>query len=110
VLILPPGHAQAVRTRRTLSRREKRMVGGVLVVVLALAVALSISFAVSGPSSSNGCIDVTIAGPVGAEQIHQCGGQARDTCASARTPGTYTGDAAQTIVAACRRARLPVGA
>ena len=85
------------------------MIGGVLAVVVALVVALAVSLSSSGPTSSNGCIYLTIAAPTGAQQIHECGAQARSTCDSARTPGAFTADAADAIAAACRKARLPVG-
>jgi len=85
------------------------MVGGVLIVLAALVVALVISFATSAPSSSNGCIYLTIPAPTGAQQINECGAQARATCQSALTPGAFTSSAAQEIVAACRKAGLPTG-
>jgi hypothetical protein len=109
VLIIPPGHAEAARLRWPTSRREKWMIGGVLGVVAALAVVLVISFASSGPSSKAGCIYATIPAATGAEQIHECGGVARSTCASALTPGAFAARAAQAVAAECRKAGLPVG-
>lgn len=85
------------------------MVGGVLGVVAALAVALVISLLSAGPSSGHGCIYATIPGAVGAQQVHQCGATARATCGSVNAPGAYTRQAAQTIVAECRKAGLSVG-
>ena len=90
------------------SKREKWMVGGVLGVVAALAVVLVISFVSSGPSSGNGCIYATIPGAVGAEQVHECGATARQTCRSVNAPGAYTRQAAHTLAAECRKAGLPV--
>jgi hypothetical protein len=84
------------------------MIGSVLVVVALLACALLISLVAAAPSSSKGCIYVTVPAATGAQQINQCGAEARSTCASARTPGAFTTGAAQSIVAACRKARLPV--
>jgi hypothetical protein len=110
VLILPPGHAETLRPRWRLSAREKWMIGGVLGVVAALAVVLVISFASSNPSSSSGCIYATIPAATGAEQIHQCGGIARSTCATVLTPGAFAPDAAQAIASECRKAGLPVAA
>jgi hypothetical protein len=63
----------------------------------------------SGPQSSHGCIYATIPGPVGAQQISQCDGQARQTCATIYRPGAFTSDAARTVAAECRRAGLSVG-
>jgi hypothetical protein len=109
VLILPPGHADAIAGRRQLSSREKWMVGGVLAAVVVLALVLVISFSSGGPSSKGGCIYATIAGDVGAQQIHECGSQARDTCQTVNTPGTFTPQAAAVVAAECRKAGLPVG-
>jgi ABC-type Co2+ transport system permease subunit len=92
-----------------LSRREKWMLGGVLGVVAALAVVLVISFVSSGPSSGHGCIYANIPGAVGAEQVHECGATARQTCRSVNAPGAYTRQAAHTLATECRKAGLPVG-
>lgn len=105
MLIMPSESGFAYR----LSRREKWMVGGVLSVVAALAVVLVISFVAAGPSSGHGCIYANIPGAVGAEQIHQCGATARETCGSVNAPGAYTHQAAQTLAVQCRKAGLPVG-
>jgi hypothetical protein len=91
-----------------LSKREKWMIGGVLGVVAVLAVVLVISFVSSGPTSGHGCIYANIPGAVGAEQVHECGATARDTCRSVNTPGAYTRQAAHTLAAQCRKAGLPV--
>jgi ABC-type Co2+ transport system permease subunit len=105
VLIMPSERLPAYR----LSKREKWMVGGVLGVVAALAVVLVISFVSPGPSSGHGCIYATIPGSVGAEQVHECGATARNTCGSVNAPGAYTRQAAQTLATECRKAGLPVG-
>jgi hypothetical protein len=104
VLIMPSERTPLYR----LSRREKWMVGGVLGVVAALAVVLVISLVSSGPSSGHGCIYATIPGAVGAEQVHECGANARHTCGSINAPGAYTRQAARTLAVECRKAGLPV--
>jgi hypothetical protein len=109
VLIIPPGHAEAVRARWQPSAREKWMIGGVLGAVAVLAAVLVISLASSGPSSKSGCIYATVPAATGAEQINLCGARARSTCATVQTPGAYAPQAAQSIAAECRKAGLPVG-
>ena len=109
VLIIPPGHAESLRDRRRLTRREIWMIGGVLGAVVALALVLVISFATSGPSSKAGCIYATIPAATGAQQVSQCGAAARSTCASAQAPGAFTAQAARVIATECRKAGLPVG-
>ncbi|HUA06769.1 MAG TPA: hypothetical protein VMB27_22875 [Solirubrobacteraceae bacterium] len=109
MLIIPPGHAETLRARRRLSTREMWMVGGVLGTVAVLAVVLVISLASSGPGSKSGCIYATIPADTGAEQVHQCGVQARDTCQSVFAAGAYTHQAARAIASECRKAGLPVG-
>jgi hypothetical protein len=106
---LPPGHAQAIATPRQLTRREKRLIGAVLGIVAVIVVALAISIAVAGNASGHGCIHATIPGAVGAEEIDQCGAQARATCQTVNRPGSFTTASARAIAAECRKARLPVG-
>jgi len=109
VLILPPGHAESIRLGRRLSVREKRLLGGVLGAVAALVVVLVIALSTGGQSSAHGCIYVTIPAATGAQQISQCGSAARDTCASVRTPGAFSAQAAPVVGGACRKAGLPIG-
>jgi hypothetical protein len=104
VLIMPSERIPGYR----LSRREKWMLGGVLGVVAALAVVLVISFVSSGPASGHGCIYANIPGAVGAEQVHECGANARQTCRSLDAPGAYTHQAAHTLAVECGKAGLPV--
>lgn len=91
-----------------LARREKWMLGGVLGVVAALAVVVVISLVSTGPTSGHGCIYANIPGAVGAEQVHECGDTARQTCRTVDAPGAYTRQAAHTLSVQCRKAGLPV--
>jgi hypothetical protein len=109
VLILPPGHGRELHQKRTLSGREKRILGGVLGTVGALVAAIVIALVAAAPTSKNGCIFLTIAAATGAGEIHQCGAQARQTCATVREAGAYPAQSAQEIAAECRKAGLPVG-
>jgi hypothetical protein len=109
MLILPPGHAETVIGSRRLSRRERWMLRGVLAAVAAVVLAVVISLTSASPTSSHGCIHLTFPGPVGAQQINQCGSGARATCASARTRGAFTAQVAASLAAECRKAGLPVG-
>jgi hypothetical protein len=109
MLILPLGHAQAVARRRSLTGRERWMIGAVLGAMAVVAVVLVISIATAGKTSAHGCIYATIPGAVGAQEVNECGGQARSTCQSTTTPGAYTPQAARSIAAECRKAGLPTG-
>jgi hypothetical protein len=108
-MVLPPNHAQLAAARPRVSRRERWMIGAVLGIVAALVVALVISLATAGPSSSHGCIYVTIPADTGAQEINLCGAKARSTCASALRPGAFTRQAAPVVARECRKAGLPVG-
>src|SRR5947209_18598765 len=105
-MVLPPGHAHAIRSPHVLSQREKWRTGGVLATVAAVVVALVISLSTAGKSSANGCIYATIPGVVGAVQVNECGASARSTCASVFAPGAYARGAARTIAVECRKAGL----
>jgi hypothetical protein len=109
MLILPPGHAQAVREPRTVRPREKAMICGVLGVMVVLAVALVISFATAGHKSGHGCISVGLAYSTGGEQIYRCGASARALCASVNQPAGTTGATARALSTQCRKAGVPVG-
>jgi hypothetical protein len=109
VLILPPGHAQSIRQRRTFRGRERWMIGGVLGSLVVLAVALVLALASQGPKSGHGCISVALAYSTGGAQIYQCGDSARAMCSEVGKPGGLTGQAAETVTGACRKAGLAVG-
>jgi len=85
------------------------MVASVLALVLVGLVVLAISIGSSGNKSGNGCVDVTISGPIGGEELHRCGAQARSLCASVEHPGGITGDPAKDVARECHKVGLPVG-
>jgi hypothetical protein len=109
VLILPPGHAQALSVRRRLSARERWLIGGILTVVAALAVAVVVALATSGHSTGNGCIDVNVPYSIGGQEVYRCGAAARKVCAAVDTPTGFTGSAGRAVAAECRKVSLPVG-
>ncbi|MDQ2894330.1 MAG: hypothetical protein M3Y09_01580 [Actinomycetota bacterium] len=109
MLILPPGHGQAVRTPYTLRTREKVMVSGVLAVVAALVVVLAISLGSGERQSGHGCISVGLAYSTGGETINRCGGAARALCSAVNAPGGNTGAAARALSTQCRKAGLSIG-
>jgi hypothetical protein len=67
-----------------------------------------VSIATSGQSSGHGCVHAIFPGPVGAEQVNQCGAGARSLCATLNAPGGYGPEARRTITSECRKAGLPV--
>ena len=109
MLILPPGHAQAVRQRRPFRPHEKWLVGGVLAAVAALVVVLAISVGTADKASSPGCVSVSLAYSTGGDHIYRCGDAARSLCAGVGRAGGITGEAAKTVGVACRKADLPIG-
>lgn len=108
-MVLPPGHGQALAAPRRLATREKRMVRAVLGVVVAILIVLLISILTTGSSSAHGCIHATIPGAVGAQEIDECGAQARSTCLTAERPGSFPAASARVVAAECRKAGIPVG-
>jgi|SRR5579884_157677 len=109
MLILPPGHAEALRVPRRLSRRERRILAGIGAALALLVLIVVIALLSAGRTSANGCIYVTIPAATGAQEINQCGAAARSTCASAEAPGAFSPQSAAAIAAACRKAGLAVG-
>ncbi len=109
MLILPPGHGQAVRTPYTLRTRERVMVSGVLAVVAALVVVLALSLSSGENHSGKGCISVGLAYSTGGETINRCGAGARSLCAGVNQPGGIGGAAARALTTECRKAGLATG-
>lgn len=85
------------------------MIASVLALVLVGVVVLVISVGSSGQKSGNGCVDVTIAGPIGGEELYRCGAKARSLCASVGHPSGITGAPAKDVARECRKVGLPVG-
>ncbi len=85
------------------------MIASVLAAVLAVAVVIVISIGSSGHATGHGCVDVTISGPIGGEELFRCGAEARSLCASVGHPGGINGAPAADVARVCRRAGLPVG-
>jgi len=85
-------------------RREKTIAAGLLSCVVLAAIGLVAFGLTSGAPARAGCISVTFASTLGAANVHECGGRARDTCAA---PGGFRGVAAEELQAACARARYP---
>ncbi len=109
MLILPPGHARAIRTPRSFSVREKSILGVVLGVVAALVVVVVISVVSTGHHSGNGCVDVTIPYSIGGQEFYKCGAAARAMCAEVGAPGGFTGGPGRAVATECRKAGLPIG-
>ncbi len=85
-------------------RREKTIVTVVVCCVVLAVVGLVAFGLTSGAPARAGCIDVTFASTLGAANVHECGGRARDTCAA---PAGFRGNAAEELKLACARARYP---
>jgi hypothetical protein len=80
---------QARRLREPLrwGRREKTIVGIVLAIVVAAAVALAAYGLSSGAPARADCIDLQFPSTLGAAEVKGCGAQAQRICAS----GAYRG-------------------
>ncbi|MGO9958430.1 MAG: hypothetical protein ACLP50_21095 [Solirubrobacteraceae bacterium] len=109
MLILPPGHWQEVTRSRERRPRDRWLIGLALGLLAAVAVVLTISVFSTGPTSRDGCVDVTAATATGAFELNQCGAQARALCARPTQAGPPTRAFVQAIVSECRKAGLPVG-
>lgn len=109
MLILPSGHAEAVRQRQPFRAREKAMVGGVLATVAALVIVLIVALGTSDRQSGHGCISVGLAYSTGGAQIYRCGAGARAMCATVGRAGGPVGATARALRTECRKAGLQLG-
>jgi hypothetical protein len=108
-MVLPVGHAQTLRAGRRIRTRERWILRGLLAAIMALLIAVVIAFTAGGRSSAHGCIHAVLPAATGAQEINQCGGAARATCASAARPGNFTVAGARSVASQCRLAGLAVG-
>jgi hypothetical protein len=85
-------------------RRERTIVATLIACVALIAIGLGVYALSSGAPARKDCISLTFASTLGAAYVHECGSQARTTCAS---PDAFRTVAAE-LYAACRRAGFPV--
>jgi hypothetical protein len=109
MLILPPGHAKAIRTPRQMGAREKWIVGAMGGLLAALVVLLVISLGSKDHHTGNGCIATTLSYAFGGQNIYECGPAAKRMCAAVDTPAGYGQQAGRLIAIECRKLGLPVG-
>ena len=103
------GHYRTVNTPlRKLTPRERNvLIAGLLVTVVALLALLFVPAHNESPlldehgGARSGCIEVAVAGRVGAEPIVGCGAKARQICSRA---AAYDVPRSETITAACTEA------
>lgn len=74
-------------------------------VALALLVAVVVALAAGGGRPPAGCLKAIVPGPVGAEEVRECGPAARYLCANLGRSG-YGTEARGIIAGECRRTRL----
>jgi hypothetical protein len=108
-MALPLERAQTLRAGRRIRARERWILGCGLGMIIALLVAVVIAFSAGGPSSAHGCIHVVLPAATGAQEINQCGGAARATCALGTKSGTFPVASARTVASECAKAGLVVG-
>jgi hypothetical protein len=100
------GQFKRLQTPSRVSRRDRRVLAGLIAVAVAAIVAGSVLALTAGSTSHAGCVSVTFAGSTGAEQINACGSQAARICASAYA-GSITGVPGAELRADCPRAGHP---
>ena len=109
MLILPPGHAEAVSSSRRLTATERRIVR-VVAAVAVLLVALSVFALTRGtPAPARGCISITFPSSLGGQPLSACGAPARTMCAQVGVRGGYVGELGQLIGEQCRKQAIKVG-
>ncbi|MBO0768583.1 MAG: hypothetical protein J2O48_07850 [Solirubrobacterales bacterium] len=101
---MPQDHWWALRQHKGLSARQKWLWGAgavLLIAVLVLAIALA-----GGSSARRGCFTANLPGAMGAETVHQCGAEARQTCSTVRQSPRYPPVVVALIRDACRAGGL----
>ena len=87
--------------------RERRALAGVVVLLAAAAVGVTLYLVLGGssaPAPARGCVRVTAASTTGGAPVEACGRAAERLCRRAAVEATPLGRA---LRAACRQARVP---
>jgi hypothetical protein len=84
-------------------RRERTAVAAVLASLVLVLVGLGVYALTSGAPARRDCITLTFPSTLGGAEVHECGAQARATCAS---PSAYP-HLRPALHEACRRAGFP---
>jgi hypothetical protein len=103
---LPPGHYAQLTAPRRVGRRDRFIVGGGVLLLAAIAVAVAISFTSVRRQSRDGCVDVNAATVIGGSELYRCGATARALCAGRRSPRQSVAFT-HALDSACRQAGLP---
>jgi hypothetical protein len=96
-----PVEGQWERARTPFTKREKRVLIGLVVVLAALAVVLGVVAATNKEHLAPGCFRADIPETMGAAHIKVCGAQAKHLCASSDLP--------RSVADACRREGYATG-
>ena len=89
---------------RRLSRRELRILGSVLIVlIVTTAVVLILALHHGSRETAAGCIDVPVPSTTGGATVHACGRQASTIC---REQATASGVYARAAQAECRAQKI----
>lgn len=89
------------------TRAGRIAVVSAVAALIAAAAVVAVIASSGGSAARRGCIEVTFASTLGAAVTHQCGSQARTTCAQpAQNPALAAHGA---LREACRKAGLPYG-
>jgi hypothetical protein len=108
MLILPPGHAERATRPLRIGRRERWFLASGAALLVALAATLAVSLGSHQRVSGHGCIDVSAATVIGGSELYRCGAAARAVCAAPGQADREFASFQRALVAACRKARLPV--
>jgi hypothetical protein len=106
---IPEGHYHELKHGRKFNQRERWLVPGAVVVILAIAIAATVAIVLDGQQhkSQHGCVDVRAATAIGGSDLYRCGAAARNLCLS-RPGNGFEIAFRQALADACRKAGLPV--
>ncbi len=98
------GHWGKQQRLRRLTKRERNVVaGGLIVTVVAIAILIFAAAGGSQPDTPTGCIKVVVAGKTGGEVVKGCGVEAEKICAHS---AKFSDPRSRDVVASCRRQEI----
>jgi hypothetical protein len=106
---LPPrNQPTGERPARRVAPHERKIIAALVLTLAAIVIITVVSLGSSSPQSRNGCIHVSVPGPIGATFFDGCGSTARQICGDLHPSSGLNAYGVSLIARACRRAEIPV--
>jgi predicted carbohydrate-binding protein with CBM5 and CBM33 domain len=108
-MVYSPGHFQDVHAPRSRGRSERIAVRIFALLAIAVIGVTIYSLTNHQRKTTHGCVDFDYTTMIGGAEMYKCGTEAKALCLTPRSRESLDANFQASLVAACRKAGLPVG-